>query len=137
MEGMQSMCIPLYYDEFLAETVAADVFTYTFASPAIVRDFQVIITETTAVDNTDWQLAIDLDTTTAARVEKVVFTITDAVALGTSYDAHTVATSWAPFNVDRGDKIIVEQKVAGIDAGTEAGEAIVYMFVQFYPDKWV
>lgn len=137
MDGMQSMCIPLYSHQHLCETAAGDLFTYTFSSPAIVRDFQVLVTELTALDTADCTVAIDLDTTTAARVEKVEFTITDAIAVGTSYNAHTVATSWAPFNVDVGDKIIVEQTQAGTDVGTEAGEYVVYMFVQFYPDKWV
>lgn len=138
MESMGTVVMPLYYTHLPVETAAADVFTYTFKHPAIVKEFELVVTVLTAIDNTDAVVGIDLDPSDSARVEKGTFTITDAVAAGTTYSlAENVGNSWAPFNVKAGDKIIVEMKTAGVDAGTEAGEFIVYMYLQFTPDAVV
>lgn len=138
MESMGTCVIPLFTDSTVVEAATGDKFTYTFAHPAIVKDFQLlVVNEVVDTDTTAAKVAVDLDPSDSARVQKVEFTIADASAIGTSYVAHTVEAAWRPFNVKPGDQIIVEQTVQGVDPGTATGEYVVFMFLQFYPDRWV
>jgi len=138
MESMPTVVVPLFITDTPSETAAADIFVFTFKHPAIVREFQLIVTELVALDMTSNVVGIDLDPSDSARVEKGTFTLVEADAKWKTYSlAAVVGSTWAPFNVKSGDQIIVEQKTAGVDSGTEGGAYIVYMYLGWYPDNVV
>jgi len=111
------------------EATAADVFTMKVEHPMRIRDVGVIVSVLTAIDNTDCVASLDAIISGAARAEKGTMTITDAVAAGTQIVASEDFSSWASFDVDEGDTLIFEQKTAGVDASTEAGD---YYFIIYY-----
>ena len=138
MDSMGTCVIPLFTDSVVVEAATGDKFTYTFSHAAIVKDFQLlVVNEAVDTDTTAAKVAVDFDPSDSARVQKIEFTIADAAAVGTVYVAHTVDSTFRPFNAKPGDQIIVEQTVQGADPGTATGEYVVFMFLQFYPDGWV
>jgi hypothetical protein len=141
MESMGSAILPLWSKEIPVETAAADVFVYTFRHAAIVKDFELVVTNAAvAADATPASIAVDFDPSDGARVEKVVFVVSDGQTVGAvqsaGIDVLNGLGEWTPFNVKPGDQLIVEVKTAAADAGTETGEFIVNAIVQFYPDKY-
>ena len=121
---------------WLMETSAADVFTWIVQHPIRITDFGFVVTELTAIDNTDFVASLDATqiTPTVARAEKGTVTITDAVAVGVEVIASEDFSTWAAFSLDEGDTLICEAKTAGVDASTEAGEGYFTLYYELIPD---
>lgn len=117
------------------ETAAADVFTWILEHPIRVTDVSVIVHAVTATDNTATVVSFDAIIAGAARAEKATLSIPDATAIGTEIAAdESSGVTWEPFELSEGDTLIVEQKVAGVDAGTEAGDYYVAIYYEIMPD---
>ncbi len=117
------------------EASPADVFTWIVEHPMRVTDVSVVVSALTAIDMTSAVASVDATIAGAARAEKATLTIGDAVAVGTEISAaESSGVAWTPFELDEGDTLIFEQKTAGVDAGTEAGDYYFILYYEIVPD---